>query len=164
MRADRPFAEAIGSLRPAIEDVATWINESFAKMNGMSFERVLVGPEAWSWVDLVGKTFMVSGSPNHDGHPMRTIRQPLAPEMDAWRTTCALILGPDKGGVLSSLTMAVVNHTGAYAGYESTVRAVVEGGDALSGLDRAIKIAGRDPEVVISVGKAVRAGGSGESN
>lgn len=149
----RAAAEA---LRPSLELVVETIGDALRKLPGGNAVPVLHGPVTWTWVDSRGKVYAVAPSPEHDGYPMLTIRQPIAIDLDAWLTTSSIMIGPDANTILNSATLAIVNHTGAYAGYESTVRAVVAGGGAMAGMDRACEIAGRDPATISAVASAIR--------
>lgn len=147
---------AAAALRPSIELVVETIGNALRALPGGTAVPVMQGPVTWTWVDARGKVYAVAPSAEHDGYPMLTIRQPIAVDLDAWLTTCSIMIGPDANTILNSATLAIVNHTGAYAGYESTVRAVVAGGGALAGMDRACEIAGRDPVVISAVASAIR--------
>lgn len=151
--------EATATLRPSIELAVETIGRALSNLPGGGSTPQLQGPELWTWVDRHGKVFAVGMSPEHDGHPMMTIRQAISLDLDSWLVTSSLLLGKDANSILNSATLLIVNHAGAYAGYESTVKAVVAGGSPLAGLDRAVEIAGKDP----SVNKAIAAVLRGET-
>jgi hypothetical protein len=80
------------------------------------------------------------------GYPILTIRQCLAPRLDSYCTFSCLVLGPDATGIETSLTVAIVHHTGSFAGLRSTMRTINDEGLA-AGLAYAVNI-GRDEQIV----------------
>ena len=154
------MADLLKELRPTLEVTAEALGSALLRIPGAPVARA-AGPDYWSWEDESGKVFALSPSPEHNGHPLLTIRQPMAKELDTWLTTCSLVIGPDRGSVLSSITLILVNHTGAFAGMESTVRVVSSTGKATDGLAHAIKIAGRDVAENNAIADAIIKGGEG---
>lgn len=159
---ERQMAEAANIQRCSLDDAVFVVGRQMATLPGGGTQPVLQGPMTWSWVDPRGKTYIVSESPEREGHAMITIRQTISAAVGAYITTTALLLGESESTIKNSLTLAVVNHMGAYAGYQSTVRAVVEGGTALAGVDHAVKIAGADPAVNSAVAAVLRRETSGD--
>lgn len=142
--------------RPALELAVHTIGEAMKKVPGGGARPENTGPDIWTWVDARGKVYAVAPSPDNDGHPMLTIRQPLSKELGTWITSTTLLLGQDRNTVLKSATVALVAHTGAHAGYQSCVSAMAREGDPMDGMARACEIADRDPAMNSAIATALR--------
>lgn len=116
--------------RPEMSLVVESLSEALAA-SGSDIVQTMQGPDLWSWEDSTGRVYAVAPSPTHNGHPMLTIRQPVATTMGAWITTCCLVLGHTKADILNSLTVTVVTHIGSFVGHQATVKKIAKSGNPL---------------------------------
>lgn len=145
----------IEALRPTMELAVSVLGSMMRDLPGGAGVPELTGPDIWTWVDGGGKTFAIGRSPDHNGHPMLTIRQPVSKSLGGWLTTTSLLLGLDRNSIVNSFTVTIVAHSGAYSGYRSTVRAVAKDGNPMDGINRACEIMERDPSVNSAIAEAL---------
>lgn len=121
--------------RPEIADVVRVFDAIFERFRDESdFRQVDRGPQTWTWVDATAahlgyeKWFVLTSSamPGVEGYPLLTVRQSVAPRLDAWVTVSSLVMGPSDREIESSLAMAIANHMGAFAGLRQSVNTVIE--------------------------------------
>lgn len=124
--------------RPTMKMVVDVMNNVFSKFGDALYQRHDTGPVTWSWVDRTNtnlgyeKWFVVSGSTMGDafGYPMLTIRQAIAPRLDAWVSVSQLIVGDDVAAIESSFALAIMNHSSAFDGMRNSVT------DLINNLDK----------------------------
>ena len=93
------------------------------------------GPMTWTWHDTTDikygfeKWYVLSMSAMDGaiGYPMVTIRQSIAPRLDAWLSFSQLVIGPDEVSIESSLAMALANHIGGFEGVRGSVADMIVG-------------------------------------
>jgi hypothetical protein len=153
---ERQLKVRTADLRPTLQLAVETIQAAMRTVPGGGADPDHLGPDLWTWIDRRGKVYAVAPSPDKDGHPMLTIRQPVTKELGIWITTTVLLLGNDKASILQSATVALVAHTGAFSGYQSTVEAMSRDGDPMDGMRRACEIADRDPTTNSAIAAAIR--------
>ncbi len=134
--------------RPSMGTVVAVMDGLFADAGAVDLRIVprLRGPGTWTWEDMTmhdqgaEKVFVLSESvmPGTEGHPLLTIRQGIAMRLDSYITSSALIIGPGPDEIARSISFAVANHAGAYAGMRFVIKALAtSGGDVDAGLNAA---------------------------
>lgn len=97
--------------------------------SGLSVER-LPGTAPWVWEDTemremgLPRYYVLSESVEYSGYPLLTIRQAYSTKFDSWVTMSVLILGPDEEDIMRSVSLAITNHMGAYAGVKFTTATI----------------------------------------
>lgn len=120
--------------RPKMEDVISTIDRLLEEMGSstigvVNFVKVLRGPETWTWMDASSaelgfeRWFVVTGSTMEgtEGYPLFTIRSCMSPRLDSWVSVSQLVVGPDIKGIETSVTMAMINHQGAFEGLKQSI-------------------------------------------
>lgn len=138
--------ESIGQLlellrdtrRPTFELVLETIADALETVGHV--DPVLDGPDAWSWIDRsmeelgMPKYFVLTQSlmEGVEGYPLLTIRQGYGLRLDTWITMSSLIVGPDRDGIMRSISMLIAHHMGAVAGikYGTSASASAHGNPA----------------------------------
>jgi hypothetical protein len=118
-------------MKPDMELVVAVFDEIFGR--DPEILQVDRGPVTWSWADRSNikygfeKWYVLTQSAmaGTEGYPMVTIRQSVAPRLDAWLTFSQLVIGPDERSIESSLAMAVANHIGGFDGVRAQVAELV---------------------------------------
>lgn len=117
--------------RPEMEDVVEIIDDMVLRIHGSGddgFRSVLRGPDTWIWeYEKTGKTYILSRStmPDAFGHPLLTVRQVVAPVLDAYLTTSGLVIGGPHHELVARLSNMLIGHSGAHAGLLSTMSVII---------------------------------------
>lgn len=121
--------------RPDIEDVARVLGNIFKNIGHLAnVAPVMTGPDMWSWQDRsrldsgFERWFVLSRSTmeNAEGFPLLTIREAVAPRLDAWLTLSTMIMGRDETTIRGSIAVALSNQIGAIEGLHSSVKSMSE--------------------------------------
>ena len=146
------------SKRPRIEDVVRILDGFFSSLREDPGNRNIVdmgrGPLTWAWADMTmahlgfEKWFVLTESlmPGAEGFPLLTIRQSTAPRLDSWLSVSSLVLGPSDIEIEASLTLALVNHTGALDGLRQAIHDVITGMTGNANVDDILRDVAQDLE------------------
>lgn len=121
--ARRMLSEARDVRRPTMQAVLAALEPAFEQMN-VSIVRTVDGPPTWIWEDRemseigLARYYVLSEATSEgiEGFPLFTIRQAYSLCFDMWISMSSLVIGPDPEDIARSISLAMSQHMGAFAG------------------------------------------------
>lgn len=129
--------------RPRMEDVARVVDDAFRKLTAEGDMDIVLersGPDGYEWRDRsltsIGfeKVYVLTGSAlaGAEGYPLMTIRQVVAPPLDAQLTFSTLVFGPSDVEIARSVAMLIANHAAAFQGLKESIALIAQGGTMMA--------------------------------
>lgn len=133
------------SKRPTMEFAVDAVTALFAESPELGISPTRRGPDSWTWTEAddrgYTRTYTLAPSAEIDGYPLFTIRQVISARLDSSLATSCVLMGQTIQEIRLRMAVLISNHTGAYAGMTSSIRAInIAGGDPGAGLARALEI------------------------